>query len=109
MPKWDHVDACLDGSDGKQYLFNNQNLVYSVLGDPTEHRIDPRWGLRKTKVYAEGQVDAAWQRDGVLFLSRLDTYLKYSKGLDWADDDGDRGSPAQREEDGVPKWPSIDA
>ena len=69
LPQWDHVDACLDGSDGKKYLFNNAKIVYVVRGDPTEHRIDTRWGLRYSKLHADGQVDAAWLRDGVSFLS----------------------------------------
>jgi len=82
-------------------LFNNQNLVYSVLGDPTAHRIDARWGLRYTKVHADGQVDAAWQRDGVFFLSRGDRYLKYSHGLEWADNENERSTGNQGKEDGV--------
>ena len=103
------MDACLDGSDGHQYLFNNQNFVYSVRGDPATPRIDARWGLRFTKVHADGQVDAAWQRDGVLFLSRGDRYVKYAHGLEWVDDEGERGSEKEREQDGAPNWSSIDA
>lgn len=110
LPQWDHVDACLDGSDGKRYLFNNAKMVYAVLGDPNEGPIDSRWGLRYSKLQADGLVDAAWQRDGVAFLSRGATYLTYSNGLDWADERGERGTPADRSSDGLPTaWTSIDA
>jgi hypothetical protein len=75
----------------------------------TTNRIDERWGLRYTRVYDDGQVDAAWQRDGVLFLARGDRYVKYSHGFEWVDEEGERGSEAERRADGVPNWSTIDA
>lgn len=109
LPKWNNVDACLDASDGSRYLFNNHSMVYTVLGDLKENSISSRWGLRKTKLLDDGQVDAAWQRGGVSFLWTGDRYLKYSHGLDWADDVGERSTPDDRRQDGVPTWSSIDA
>jgi hypothetical protein len=109
LPNWGQVDACLDGSDGKQYLFHNQDMTYSVRGEQTTHRIDERWGLQASNVHTDGQVDAAWNRGVVFFLSRGDKYLKYSQGLDWADSEGERTTENQGKEDGVPTWPSIDA
>ena len=55
LPNWDDVDACLDAADGARYLFNNHAMVYTVLGDTTEHPIGDLWGLRKSKLLAEGQ------------------------------------------------------
>ena len=109
LPKWDHVDAALDAADGHQYLFNNLSMVYTKRGDQTEYPIKRRWGLRRTNVLADGQVDAAWQRDGVFFLSRGGAYLKYSHGLEFADSDGERSAEKQGSEDGIPGWSSIDA
>ena len=43
LPRWNRIDACLDGSDGHQYLFNNERLVYAIRGDSNEFRIDARW------------------------------------------------------------------
>ena len=85
-----------------------RTMVYAVRKDPTEHPIDSRWGLRFNKVHADGQVDAAWNRGDVYFLSRGDRYLMYSHGLDWADDAGERSTGNNGKEDGVPGG-SIDA
>jgi hypothetical protein len=109
LPEWDRVDACLDTTDRHQYFFDNRRLVYSALGDRTEHRIDERWGLRYTRVHADGQVDAAWTRGGALFLARGDRYVKYSHGTTWVDNEGERGTRDERRADGVPTWPAIDA
>ena len=109
LPQWDHVDACLDASDGNRYLFNNAKMVYTVLGDPTEHPIDSRWGLRSTNLLVDGIVDAAWQRGSVAYLSRGGRYLTYSNGLDWADETGERDIATGGSQDGIPNWPSIDA
>jgi hypothetical protein len=109
LPQWNHVDAALDCSDGNRYLFNNAKMVYTVLGDPTEHPIDSRWGLRSTNLLVDGVVDAAWQRGGVAFLSRGGRYLTYSNGLDWADETGERDIATGGSQDGIPNWPSIDA
>jgi hypothetical protein len=109
FPAWDHVDACLDGSDGTQYLFNNQSMTYAVRNDPTERAIRSQWGLRKTQILVDGKVDAAWQRDNVWFLSRGDRYLKYSRGLDWADAIGELSTETDGKADGAPSWTSISA
>ena len=109
LPQWDRVDAALDASDGNRYLFNNAKMVYTVLGDPTEHSIDSRWGLRSTNLLVDGIVDAAWQRGGVAFLSRGGRYLTYPNGLDWADETGEREIATGGSQDGIPNWPSIEA
>ncbi len=110
LPEWDHVDACLDGgADGSQYLFNNHSMTYAVPNDPVERPIRSRWGIRKTQIHVDGMVDAAWQRDGVWFLSRGDKYLKYSHDLDLADPIGERIAANDGKTDGVPNWPSIGA
>jgi len=108
LPAWKRVDACLETSDGQHYLFDNERLVYRELSEPAEHALAERWGLRYTKVNAEERVDAAWQRGGIWYLSRGDRYLKYSAGLEWADEPGDLGAANERSRDGLPQWP-LDA
>ncbi|MGA2410992.1 MAG: neuraminidase-like domain-containing protein, partial [Candidatus Binataceae bacterium] len=113
LPNWPSVNASLDATDGNGYLFNNARMAYWQRpreGQPSEHPIGDRWGLRHTTVHADGQIDAAWTRHGVLFLARGDRYLKYSHGTEWADDEGDRGvTEDERKADGVPNWPNIRA
>lgn len=109
LPSWDHVDACLDAQDGNAYLFNNQLGRYAVLGSTAESSIQDRWGLRRTAILADGKIDAAWWRGGVLFLLRGTEYIKYSDGTQRADRDGPFTIDKPAEGDTFPGWPAIDA
>lgn len=95
LPTWDRVDACLVAKDGAVYLFRDQ--VYARLGKPGETPADAplgaRWGLVRTAVLADQRVDAAWWRDGVLYLARGAEYLTYSSDVRFADPVGPRPLP----------------
>ncbi|NUR90360.1 MAG: hypothetical protein HOY71_40315, partial [Nonomuraea sp.] len=112
---WNPIDAACELPDGTRYFFNNTGGFYveAPPGRPDATRltrlsIGARWGLVSTPLYESGVVDAVLVRNGNTYLFSGPDYYRYS-GTPFGPLDEGYPKKIATNEEGLPKWPRVDA
>lgn len=80
LPEWDELGAVFKAADGTLFFFDNRDQTYVEAGNLTNKLpTRPRWGVIRNNFTVSGAVDAAYVRDGALYLTSGNQFVRYTQ------------------------------